>query len=277
MQGRDGSLGDSFGLFTAALRDLWAARRMHAALSVIVTLPLTVIGLLGLLDPLYAAMAGERQTQGLGLAIILFFLWGVTWNAPAVVLWYRRFLLGPEQLLRIAVPDLIQRSLWFALYYVAMVIVGMGASLLLLTLLGAVLAMLGGGDFSALPLVVVMFSVLCYLASRLSLVFAGITLGRRVSFQDSWQRTKGRGMTIFGAFTLAVLLAMIASGTVSSILAMLTGANTEGAATPPAIYFFIDLVASPFAYASAALPAAIAAEVYRRLMGEPVDVSGIRV
>lgn len=276
MQRSDGSLQDSFGLFVTALRSVWAARRVHVALAVIVTLPLTMIGLMGLLDPLYAAMAGEAQPAGLGLSLILFFLWVVTWNAPALVLWYRRFLLGPDQLLRIGLPDLVQRSLWFALYSILMGIIGLGASLLILTVIAALLALLGGGGMSAVPLVIVMFSVFFYLAARFSLAFASIALGRRITLPESWQRTKGRGLTIFGAFTLGILLAMILSGLVSSILALVSGADAASAVTPPAIFFFIDLAASPFAYASAALSAAVTAEVYRNLIGEPVDVTGLR-
>lgn len=268
---------DSFGLFVTALRALWAARRTHVALAVIVTLPLTVIGLLGLLDPLYAAMGREAEPPGLGLALILFFLWVVGWNAPALVLWYRRFLLGPDQLLRIALPELARRSLWFALYSIVMGIIGLGASLLILTVFAAFLALFGGSGLSAMPLVVVMFSVFFYLAARFSLAFASISLGRRITLPESWQRTKGRGMAIFGAFTLGILLAMILSGLVSSILALLTGADAEAAVTPPAVFFFIDLAASPFAYASAALSAAITAEVYRDLVGEPVDATGLRI
>lgn len=277
MQRIDGSLSDSFGLFVSALRSLWAARRIHVALAVIVTLPLTVIGLLGLLDPLYEAMAGEEQPAGLGLSLVLFFLWVVTWNAPALILWYRRFLLGPDQLLRIALLDLARRSLWFALYSILMGIIGLGASLLILTALSALFALLGGGGLSAVPLVVVMFSMFFYLAARFSLAFASIALGRRITLPESWQRTKGRGLTIFGAFTLGILLAMILSGLVTSLLALLSGADAASAVTPPAIFFFIDLAASPFAYASAALSAAITAEVYRNLIGEPVDAAGMRI
>lgn len=272
---------DSFSLFVDALRNLWAARHLHVILAVAVTVPLTVLGFLGILDPLYAAMLGVQEPPGLGRALLLFFLWLVAWNTPALILWSRRFLLGPREVLRIGLGELAGRALWFAAHLLLMGAIVLGVSLVALTLLGAIVSIASGGGaqtaLSAVPLFILLFGSFFYLAARFCLAFAAIALGRRLNFMESWRMTRGRGLAIFGAFTLAMLLSMIMSGVVSGLLAMLLGAGVEAAAgSPPRIFFLIDLVASPFAYASAALLTAIGARVYGDLVGQPLDARGIR-
>lgn len=272
---------DSLALVRTALGDLWEARRLHVILSLVAILPRTILEFTGALTPYYDGFMAETLPPGYWQATLLLFLWAALWNTPMLVLWYRRFLVGPEEMLRLRLGELAERTALFLLYGFLLTLLVGGALLLLMVVLGGVLSIVSGGHSGTmLPLglmVMVALGLFFFLGARLILTFAAIPIGRRVSFRESWQRTLGIAGPVIGAVALCAMGGLLVSQSARWLLSLpFIGAEglAPGVDIPPVLHL-VDFVLAPLNYAATALIAAVTAEVYRALSGPPLDAHGL--
>ncbi|MDA5192763.1 hypothetical protein [Govanella unica] len=254
-----------------ALRDLWDARRFHVILSLIAVLPRAVMDAFGLLSPYYAGVLAQTLPPGYWQAALLFLLWAALWNTPMLVLWFRRFMVGPQDVLRLGLGQLTQRSLLF-LGYSFLLIVGIGVIVMLSTVvLSGILSIFASGkSAAALPfgfLLVLVIGLYFFFGTRFMLTFGALTVGERLSLRDSWRLTANIAGPIIGALALCLLGSlMVAQGIYWLVTLAIIGPSGIPAGAPvPAVLHILDLILAPLNYAATALMAAICARVYHAL------------
>ncbi len=270
---------DVLDLTLGAVQHLWSNRGPHCVLALVVVAPYALMGALGLLDPLFAATTAGAVPEGYLTSAALMLAWGVIWNTPAMVLWYRMFLLGPDQMLKLPPAEFFARgarligySILFGLMLVAV------AALVMLV----ILVLFSSANLGALqqgPLMAVVMVAALILGGRLCLTFTAVALGLRLPFQASWARTRGHGFTISAAFLLSVLVATLAASVAHGLISAAlfgVGSGASESAMPSHWLFGVDLLLAPVSYAGTALAAAISAAAFWRLVGRPsegVDVT----
>src|SRR5690606_15194565 len=126
----------------------------------------------------------KTPPPGYWQAALLFLLWAALWNTPMLVLWYRRFLVGPAEMLRLGLGELAERSARL-LGYSALLSVAVGVVLMMLfVVLGSILSIVSGGHSGAalsLSLMVMLaLALFFFFGTRLILTFAAIPIGRRI-------------------------------------------------------------------------------------------------
>lgn len=268
---------DVLELTLGAVKQLWALRGPHSILALIVVLPYAIMGATGVLDPFYTLATADNLPEGYFTAASLMLAWAALWNTPAMVLWYRMFLLGPDQMLKLPAGAFLERALRL-----------LGASALFGLILGgvAVVVMLiaaiatGGQGFNQGVLMAVILIAALIIGARLCLTFASITLGHAMPFRASWEKTRGRGLVIAGAFLLCALVAALLSVAVHGVIvAGLFGPPPADGTTLVSSrwMYLVDLVLAPVSYAGSALVCAVTAAVFWRLLGRPANVVDMEV
>jgi hypothetical protein len=268
---------DVLELTLGAVKHLWSLRGPHSILALIVVLPYAVMGATGILDPFYTLATADNLPDGYFTAAGLMLAWAALWNTPAMVLWYRMFLLGPDHMLKLPAGAFLERALRL-----------LGASALFGLILGGVTVVVmliaaiatGGQGFNQGVLMAVILIAALIIGARLCLTFASITLGHAMPFRASWDKTKGRGLTIAGAFLLCALVAALLSVAVHGVIvAGLFGPPpTDGTTLVSSRWMYlVDLVLAPVSYAGSALVCAVTAAVFWRLLGRPANVVDIEV
>jgi len=125
----------------------------------------------------------------------------------------------------------------------------------------------------------VVLVVTLVLGGRFCLTFASIALGHRLPFKASWERTKGYGLMISGAFLLSALVTTMAVTLVQGLLAAaLFGPPPEGTTVEPSPWLFLlDFLLAPVSFAGTALVAAVTAAAFWRLIGPPAEAVDLEV
>lgn len=261
---------DSLTLARAALFDLWEARRFHIVLSLIAILPRTAMEALGLLSPYYAGVLSQTMPPGYWNSALLFFLWAGLWNTPMFVMWLRRFLVGPAEVLRLGLGQLVQRSLVFLAYTVALVL----ALLVLLTVVTLVVSMLtplfGGTAGSMAPfgfLILIVIASSIFLGARFMLTFAGIPIGHHIPFRESWTRTAAVAGPVIGALALCMVGSVLVAQMAYWLLAtpIIGGTAIPAGGSIPPLLHVLELILAPLNYLATGLTAAIMGRVYHSL------------
>lgn len=267
---------DVFELTVGAVRHLWALRGPHSILAFIVVAPYALMGILGLLDPFYSTAVDDGLPDGYMTSALLIMAWGLLWNTPVMVLWYRLFLVGPDQMLKLSADAMVKRVLRLIGYSLLFALMVGGVALLA----GLALSVFtGGGALNQAFLMAVILVAALVLGGRLCLTFASIPLGHLMPFRMSWERTKGHGLAISGAFLLCALVAALAGAVLSGVIGTgLFGAPAEGAETMVVSrwMFAVDLLLSPISYAGSALVCSVTAAAFHRLVGPPTEAVDIR-
>jgi hypothetical protein len=141
--------------------------------------------------------------------------------------------IGADELRQAAVlllVNLILLAAYFGLVIVAGIVIGIGVAV-------------GGGPIGVILGVVLFLGVLAamvYLSVRLS--FAGVLTfdTRKVSIRDSWDLTKGRFWPLFGAYFVALVLAVVVYALMLVIIAVI-GASLGGGIAAMADAFNPDM------------------------------------
>lgn len=270
---------DILDLTLGAVQHVWSLKGPHALLALVTVAPYTLMGVSGLLDPFFTAATTKTIPEGYLTSAVLMFVWAILWNTPAALLWYRMFLVGPDQLLKLplgALRDRILRMLGAFLLFGVMVA---GAGLAGMVVIGIVVAATGIATMNQGVMMAVVLVVALLLGGRLCLTFASIALGHRLPFQASWERTKGHGLAISGAFLLSALIATLAASLAHGVIAAaLFGPSPEdGPAIASHWLFLTDFLLAPVTYAGTGLVSAVTAAAFWRLIGPPAEAVDIEV
>lgn len=268
---------DVLELALGAVKHLWSLRGPHSILALVVMLPYAIMGATGVLDPFYTLATAENLPEGYLTAAGLMLVWAALWNTPAMVLWYRMFLLGPDQMLKLPVGAFLKRTV--RLLGVSVLFGLMIAALSLIVMIVATIATGGPAANQGFLMAVILIAALI-LGARLCLTFASIPLGHSMPFRASWAQTKGHGLAITGAFVLCALVAALLSvATHGVIVAGLFGPPPADGTTLVSSrwMYLVDLILAPVSYAGSALVCAVTTAVFWRLLGRPVEVVDLEV
>ncbi|MEX1148322.1 MAG: hypothetical protein WEB93_08080 [Sphingomonadales bacterium] len=260
-------------LMTGAVQHLWSLRNAHAMLAFVVMLPYALMGVLGFLDPFYVMARTGEPVDGATGSILLLILWGVFWNTPALVLWYRLFLVGSDDIIAVPAPVFMERALRLIGYSIMFGLLVLGIAVIAIMVLSLVMSATGRPPEAGVgqgPMAMALIVIALALGGRLCLTFASITLGPTQPFRQAWERTRGNGFAIAAALLLCVFLGGVASALVHALATALLIGPIEGSI--PSRLFLIDLVLAPISYASTALVCAVTAGVFWRLNGQPGTV-----
>ena len=121
------------------------------------------------------------------------------------------------------------------------------------------------------------------IALRFLLALTGAALGRAVGMSDAWRLTTGHGGTLIAAALLLMIPALLLSGLVEGgVTQLMFGPLDKDADNATALAWIkgsmlITVVLAPLSGAANALLTAIAAEIYARLVGPPLDARGMEV
>jgi hypothetical protein len=147
------------------------------------------------------------------------------------VAWHRLTLLGPTAGAPPLLPSWRQRHWRFLGYLLAVMLIGSGATAVVVSLGLAVLQPESDSLRTGLSLMPVAgFAIVAYVMARLSFVFPAVSVDEDYRLRHAWTHTKGQGLRLIGATVLAAVPMVVLVWVVSSILGALL--FTEPAAAP---------------------------------------------
>lgn len=257
----------------------------YVILVLLVTLPWAAAAALGYFDALgaYAAQAADGQgaysLEGYPIGpLLVMWIGGFFIMVVFGIFWYRYTLLGAEGTLKFGLAQFIGmfwRTTGYGLVVLLVCLVALVISTVVVSLIGGVIGVLLGADRGSgilvvitVPLVLVAYAVPLAFMARLSLPFPAVALGKSLSFDDSWSRTRGETWRLVGAFLTASLpVALLTSSLMFGLYYTLLDINLWDPAHAAAAtgYWWVTLLLSPVMYLPVALCLATIAIAYRDL------------
>lgn len=257
---------------------LWHYKFQHIMISLLSVLPFCLAGFLGHLDPVLTISASvQTMPDGFNLSFAILVLTTFIWAIPAIILWHRLYLLGPEHLIRKKVWRLITRTLKVISH--SLVFLGMGLviastitwGILYLRVMGDSQGMAGtvfemGQMEYALYVfgLLVILTFLLGLALRLSMAFSSLTIGKSLRFTTSWDMTRKNTFRMLAATLgggiplLGLMAALLWAAKYYFQIDLMAGTAPE----PDMIYIFI-LASSPILTLPLAISCSLASTFYR--------------
>ncbi|MAU40875.1 MAG: hypothetical protein CMF31_04560 [Kordiimonas sp.] len=198
----------------------------HLLIAYLVTLPYTIAGLLGGLDPLMMPTTSlDAVPAGYYSALALMFLTVAIWPIPCVVLWQRLYLLGPSQMLRKRFWPLLTRTVQFVIVFLisfgCIMALGGIVLFLMMTLITPLLdrvPIIENVEVFTMGIAAALLMLVMMVASvRLGLLFVSQAIGRQMSFRQAWQVTQGNtvrmiSVSITGFVPMLALFLLVVYG-----------------------------------------------------------------
>lgn len=268
-----------WGTAREALTLVWSLRSQHIVLAYIAVLPFTVMASLGWLDPVLQFKMGTTADQlppGFVSALLLTLVWSWGWVGLCALFWFRLYLTGPANFLRMTPPQLLE--MWGRLMgYLLLLVAGFTLIGLLVASLLTAITLLGAGSLSpmtsSLGSVVITALVFFFitLALRFMLTIIGISVDVRISLRQSWHIMKGHSVAAFLVLLLLALPAqIIAELATKAIVSLVEGAPFGNHAGPLSSASYLALlVLSPLSLAGTALQIAAASIIFTHLAPRP--------
>lgn len=262
-----------------ALTLVWRLRSQHIVLSYIAVLPFTIMASLGWLDPVLQFRMdtpADHLPAGFVPALLLTLAWSWGWIGLCALFWFRLYLTGPSNFLRVTPPQLL--GMWGRLmgYVITLVSAFIMIGLVVAALLVAI-AMRGAGTPGPMTtgLISVIVTALVFLfitlSLRIMLTIVGISVEAPISLRQSWHIMKGHSLTVFLTLLLLALPAqMIAELGTKAVVSLVEGASFDNYTGPLSSASYLALlVLSPLSLAATALQMAIASIVFTHMAPRP--------
>ncbi len=273
------------GLVQGAAGRIQGALLHHAAIAYLYILPALALVMSDAFDNVLLILLRRPPQGDIGLAAMIFGAAVMLWGAFIMTSWYRLSLLGPAEYLKIDLASLIKRTGRFLLYGIGIAIMAVAVFYTVIAVFGLIAAATGSAGQGLAATIGTPIAVALSLAIALRFLpaLAGAALGRAVGMGDTWRLTTGHGSSIIAAALLLLIPALLISGLVEgSVTQMMFGPLDKDATDAAALAWIkgsmlITIVLAPLSGAANALLTAIAAELYARLVGPPLDARGMEV
>lgn len=273
------------GLVQGAVGRIQGALIHHAAIAYLYILPALALVMSDAFDNVLLILLRRPPQGDIGLAAMIFGAAVMLWGAFIMTSWYRLSLLGPAEYLKIDLASLIKRTGRFLLYGIGIAIMAVAVFYTVIAVFGLIAAATGSAGQGLAATIGTPIAVALSLAIALRFLpaLAGAALGRAVGMGDAWRLTTGHGSSIIAAALLLLIPALLISGLVEgSVTQMMFGPLDKDATDAAALAWIkgsmlITIVLAPLSGAANALLTAIAAELYARLVGPPLDARGMEV
>ncbi len=273
------------GLVQGAAGRIQGALLHHAAIAYLYILPALALVMSDAFDNVLLILLRRPPQGDIGLAAMIFGAAVMLWGAFIMTSWYRLSLLGPAEYLKIDLASLIKRTGRFLLYGIGIAIMAVAVFYTVIAVFGLIAAATGSAGQGLAATIGTPIAVALSLAIALRFLpaLAGAALGRAVGMGDAWRLTTGHGSSIIAAALLLLIPALLISGLVEGgVTQMMFGPLDKDATDAAALAWIkgsmlITIVLAPLSGAANALLTAIAAELYARLVGPPLDARGMEV
>lgn len=273
------------GLVQGAVSRVQGALLHHAAIAYLYVVPALALVMSDAFDDALLILLRRPPEGGVGLASMMFGAAVLLWGSFIMTSWYRLSLLGPAEYLRIDLTTLIKRAGRFLLYGIGIAIMAVVVFYTVIAVFGLIATATGsaGQGLAATIGTPVAVGLSFAIALRFLPALAGAALGRAVGMGDAWRLTTGHGGSLIAAALLLMIPALLLSGLVEGgVTQLMFGPLDKDADNATALAWIkgsmlITIILAPLSGAANALLTAIAAEIYARLVGPPLDARGMEV
>ncbi|RIK93689.1 MAG: hypothetical protein DCC73_08975 [Proteobacteria bacterium] len=257
----------------------------HAAIAYLYILPALGLVMSDAFDAALLILLRRPPEDGVGLATALYGLAVLFWGAFIMTSWYRLSLLGPAEYLKIDFATLIKRTGRFLLYGIGIALMAVAVFYTVIAVFGLIATATGSAGQGLAATIGTPIAVASSLAIALRFLpaLAGAALGRAVGMGDAWRLTTGHSSRIIAAALMLLIPVLLLSGLVEGGLTqVIFGPLDKDADNATALAWIkgsmlITIALAPLSGAANALLTAVAAELYARLVGPPLDARGMEV